>query len=322
MKENLNTKLIEAISGKLPQKINLASYLINTLSISKEAAYRRLRGEVAFTFDETVQISSKLDISLDRMIGANDSDDAIMNVDLVKSPDDISNYNETLEKYLNICNILKKDPQATMSEATNKLPIHSYAAYPTITKFWVSRWLHQSNNIMGKGGLDDSVDIPLKMMELHQQLATELRYIPLSVFIWDKNIFKNFVNAVLYFARLNLLSPDDVENIRKELLCLLNELEEILATATYKEGGKVYIYICDIPVVTIYSYMESKDIQISMLRVYAINLIDSLHPDIFALQKDWVQSLRRYSTLITDSSEMERIRFLDLQREYANSLKV
>ena len=317
--ENININLINAISDNLPPKTNLAFYLIEILSISKEAAYRRLRGDVPFTFEEAAKITSNLKISLDKTIGNNSNMGAIVNLDIIRSPDYILNYNVTLEKYIKVCDIIEHDPTSSLNEATNKLPLHLYAQYTYITKFWVSRWLHQSNNLKGTGSLDDIL-IPEKTIALHKLLAKKLRSIPLSIFVWDKNTFLKFIKGVSYFAKLNLLSRNDVDHIKRELFEILDDLEIIMANAKYPEGGKVFIYICNIPIETIYSYIESQNINISMLRIYAINLIDSQHPDIFQLQKDWIQSLRRYSTLIADSSEMERVKYFEQQRIYIDSL--
>ncbi len=321
MKKTINDALINAISSKIPSHTNLASYLIDTLSISKEAAYRRLRGDVFFTFNEAATIVSNLDISLDQIVGNDMDTGAIINISMIKSSNDIQNYNETLEKYIKIGKTASKDPFSTFHEATNKLPIYFYSTYPFLTKFWISRWLHQSNNLIGTGSLED-IKIPKKTLDLHKQFAKQLRSIPTSIFIWDRNIFKSLVKGILYFANLNLFSSNDLDNLRNELFELLEELGSLMMNAQYKSGGKIYIYLCNIAIETIYGYIESKDIKISLLRIYAINLVDSKHPDIFKIQKDWVQSLRRYSTLITDSSEMERIKYLDQQREYINQLKI
>ena len=61
MKDSIVNELITAMKDRLPpgQKILLIS-LTDTLCIGREAVYRRLRGEVAFTIDEVAQISCKL----------------------------------------------------------------------------------------------------------------------------------------------------------------------------------------------------------------------------------------------------------------------
>ena len=50
MLEKSNAALIEAIHAHTPQHSNPASLLMDMLNIGREAAYRRLRGEVPFTF--------------------------------------------------------------------------------------------------------------------------------------------------------------------------------------------------------------------------------------------------------------------------------
>ena len=65
MNNALKDGLIRAMKDKMPGGNNLASALTEILCIGKEAVYRRLRGEVAFTFNEAAVISRELGISLD-----------------------------------------------------------------------------------------------------------------------------------------------------------------------------------------------------------------------------------------------------------------
>ena len=51
----LNTNLIEAAKERFPAKGQLANILMDTLYMGKEAIYRRLRGEVPFTFQPLFQ---------------------------------------------------------------------------------------------------------------------------------------------------------------------------------------------------------------------------------------------------------------------------
>lgn len=58
----LNTNLIEAAKEKFPAKGQLANILMDTLYMGKEAIYRRLRGEVPFTFQEAALFQKNWDI--------------------------------------------------------------------------------------------------------------------------------------------------------------------------------------------------------------------------------------------------------------------
>ena len=69
MKENFNAALIRAIRETAPSGENLANALMDILCIGKEAVYRRLRGEVTFTFEEAGIIAHHYSLSLDRITG-------------------------------------------------------------------------------------------------------------------------------------------------------------------------------------------------------------------------------------------------------------
>ena len=51
--------------------------------MGKEAIYRRLRGEVPFTFQEAAVISKELGISLDRIAGVSFSNNAMFDINVV-----------------------------------------------------------------------------------------------------------------------------------------------------------------------------------------------------------------------------------------------
>ena len=66
----LYDNILDAIRGKIPNRGMLTNTLADLLNLEKEAVYRRLRGEVAFSFSEIAVIASTLGISLDNQVGA------------------------------------------------------------------------------------------------------------------------------------------------------------------------------------------------------------------------------------------------------------
>ena len=102
-----------------------------------------------------------------------------------------------------------------------------------------------------------------------------------------------------------LISETDLIHLKNELELLLHELEQISAKGEFSNGNKVAIYLSNIDFEATYSYIEKKDFQISLLRVYSINSMDSQSPRICGIQKDWIQSLKRHSTLISESGESQ-----------------
>ena len=87
-------ELINQMKERIPPGHNLANYLTDTLYMGKEAVYRRLRGEVAFTFDEIAVISHNLGISIDQIIGNHLSNRVTFDLNLLHSPNLMESYYE------------------------------------------------------------------------------------------------------------------------------------------------------------------------------------------------------------------------------------
>ena len=97
MKDSIVNELITAMKDRLPPGQNLANFLTDTLCIGREAVYRRLRGEVAFTIDEVAQISCKLGISIDQIIGNHLYNRVTFDMNLLRSANAIESYYEKSE---------------------------------------------------------------------------------------------------------------------------------------------------------------------------------------------------------------------------------
>ena len=107
IKSYIVKELINEMKDRMPQDQSLASYLINTLCIGKEAAYRRLRGEVAFTLDEIAIISCNLGISIDQIIGNHLANRVTFNMNLLHKSDLLESYHEIIEHYHQLLYLIK-----------------------------------------------------------------------------------------------------------------------------------------------------------------------------------------------------------------------
>ena len=82
----------------------------------------------------------------------------------------------------------------------------------------------------------------------------------------------------------------------------------------------VHIYVSQINFEATYSYLETSTLQLSLIRVYSINSLTTQDVQMFQSLKEWIQSLKKFSTLISESGEMQRIQFFNQQREIIDAL--
>lgn len=318
MRNQLNDELVAAIRNNISEDVNIANLLMEVLSMGKEAVYRRLRGDVPFTFEEVSRISSKLYISLDNIVNTRNTKHAFYDLDLnlreLKNP--LDHYCEKLQNCIHIFQKMHKSKDSKARLAINSLPYMFYLHYPHIAKFRLYRWIYQMQASPTIGTYDEMI-VPENISDIEKRFIAEHRYISHTTFIMDQNVFKSFIGDVNYFYKLNLLSDVDIKLIKSELIQMISELEAIAATGSHKTGNQVSIYISNVDLESSYVHFEYEGCENSFLRIFSINIIDSQNQTICNIQKEWIDSLKRYSTLISESGEIQRIEFFNKQRDLA-----
>ena len=318
MTNNPNANLIEAMKEKLPLKGQLADMLMDTLYIGKEAVYRRLRGEVPFTLQESALISRKLGISLDKIIGLSFKSNAMFNINIVDYDDPFESYYNILEKYVSLINTMPDDPNSVMGTSANIIPQTLYLKHELLAKFRLFKWMYQNEHIKCKHF--EELEIPQKIINVQQDFAKLSHHIHSTDYIWDSMVFLHLINDIQYFSDIHLISDEMKQNLKEELLILTDELERLAIKGKTDFGNDVHIYVSQINFEATYSYLETSTLQLSLIRVYSINSLTTQDVQMFQSLKEWIQSLKKFSTLISESSEMQRIQFFNQQREIIDAL--
>ena len=164
------------------------------------------------------------------------------------------------------------------------------------------------------------LEIPVKLLNIQKDYVDMTRHIHSIDYIWDSMIFQHLINDIQYFSDVHLISDEAKMQIKEELFLLTDELEELAMRGKTKDGNTVRIYVSHINFEATYSYVETNSLQLSLIRIYSINSLTTLDHEIFHSLKEWIQSLKKFSTLISESGEMQRIHFFKQQREIIDTL--
>ena len=316
---NYNSELIKAMNEKLPNGTNLANTLIDMLYLGKEAVYRRLRGEVPFTLAEAATISQKMGVSLDKLAGTNADSNAIFDLNIIRQTDPLD-YS-IVDNYVKIFRDLNRDPSSELCTSSNMIPQTFYLKYELLSKFRMFKWIYQFEKIDIEKHFED-IEIVDKLLEKQREFVRESQEFGHTEYIWDDKLFIYLINDIKYFASVHLISHEYVQKLKKELLQLLDEQEGIATRGAFKTGQEVCIFISNINFEATYSYIASSAYHISLVRVFAINSFATHDAQVFNSVKEWIHSLKKFSTLISQSGEMQRIKFFKTQREIIEGLYV
>ena len=172
MKNGIVNELITAMKERIPKGQNLANSLADILYMGKEAVYRRLRGEVAFTIDEVALLSKKLGISIDQIIGNHLSNRVTFDMNLLHSPNTLESYYEIISRYQQIFDYVKGDDTTEVYTASNLLPFTLYSSYEYMSKFRLCRWIYQNGQMKTPNSLAE-MQVEDRIVKAHNKLITK-----------------------------------------------------------------------------------------------------------------------------------------------------
>lgn len=294
--------------------------LMDILSMEKGAIYRRLRGEVPFTFFEVVNIAEKLDISLNSLIYTDSAQVNRFKLTIVEylNMNEI-NYKQW-EDYIALIRSVKNNPHSELAESSNVLPITIYAKFDSLAKYYLFKYQYLLNESENRVSFSDTV-VPDRLHQIYQSYFSESKNFAHTIYIWDYLIFQYLVTDLRFFSDIKLISTDDIQEIRKDLLALLDYIEEIASNGCFKEtGNPVSFYISDVNFDADYGYVQINNFYMTYVRTFVLSSIASTDHSSFRKIKNWIHSLKRSSLLISQSGTTFRTDFFEKQRKIISEI--
>ena len=176
-------EFLSAMQKKISHKATLANTITELLDIDKDAVYRRLRGDVGFSFAEMAVIARKLGISLDEIAGIDTEQCRSIRLSLTKHIDPVEEDYALFNDYINTLKNVKDLPDTKIMEGGNFFPNYLFLDYEYITRVIMFRWSQSS--YFGKSLPFHEVIIPERMRDLQKQACFYARHVKSTTYVWD-----------------------------------------------------------------------------------------------------------------------------------------
>ncbi len=315
MQEELNKLLLDKIFEKIPETVNPIDYLMKTLDISRKTVYRRKKGELPFTFEEIYILSNELDFSIDELVAKGNVSQAIFS----QKTDALFNPKETftlmLEKYLDFYRKGKDAKSFDGIFTMNRiLPIYIFDS-TYLFRFFYYQWIHQGYNVPLNFSYTNMI-FPPEVLNLGRQVWEYARYARNTTIIVDEMIFKNIYSDIEYYYKRELMRKEDFINLRNELLSYIKILEKIVLTGMNAYDSKYTIYLSKVSIESNSAYFELDNEIESSFWVFGVSPIYTNNSAVYTSHRKWLNSLKKYSTLISQSNEMLQSEFFNEQYNF------
>jgi len=314
MKKNLNSVLTALVLDKIPTTLKPVSYLMDLLNLSRESAYRRLRGEIPFSFEETAKLSTALNFSIDEILSDSRKERASFDFPSINTTDPSEIFFLMLQKY----NFHVEDMNAFAGQsimALNRLPSSILTHFDHLFKFSYYKWIQQNNQKLSKQYFSE-ITLSENLLLLQQKIKSNLFGSQKSILIFDSNTFFSLIKEIQYYYQGKLIDKEELAILKMEFLELIDLFEEIAKTGTFENKSSVSLFLYPLNISGNTGYGSFENTARTIFWIFTVNPIIIENPEISTMQKKWLDSIKRQSISITQSNEFQQSDFFDKQREY------
>ncbi|MDR0507559.1 MAG: hypothetical protein LBH32_12215 [Dysgonamonadaceae bacterium] len=316
METQLNEILVTVVLEHISNKVRPSSYLMETLNLSRESAYRRLRNEIPFTMDEIGALSIRLGFSIDEIIGRIKENRAFFDFFSEKENSCSAFYNMLQKINSNIESLQEDDLSEVVITLNRTLPILRIF-YDEIFRFTYFKWLIQSSEIVSNQ-LFSSIQIPRELAALQKKAKFTLKKIPSVTLILDSNIFSSLVTEIQYYYQRKLIDDTELELLRNDVLKQIESFEQIARTGIFGENTKIDLYLSSLYINANMGYLGAANTQQWFFWTHTTNPVIIHNKEFCSINQKWINSIKRQSVLISESNEMLQSEFFNKQRQWVN----
>lgn len=307
---------INIISEQLPEGVKLVDFLSDLVHLSKEACYRRIRGEVEFTLSEVVLISKTLNINLTSLVIREGGEKVTCNLRLITEDTLVNSYIKRLEADLNVLEGFESKHKHSVLFVCKDLPEWLYNSSDGLMKLRLLKIQLNQDSLHPLSF--DKIELTSTLKKIQGQYWTALKGFKVILYL-GPDLLRGLIHDINYFFKTNLLTEQNRQQIISELLDMLELFNVIGSTGQFKDK-QIELYISNIAIDLSQVYLKSEGLEATVLEMNYPHSLLSFDQAFIKAQIQHLNVIRRTSTLISQSGEIEKTAYLNKQRLLVKSI--
>jgi hypothetical protein len=318
--DNLQSVLLEQVRKFLPSNISLADELADLLNISRDSAYRRIRGETVLSLDEAKKLYDRYGVSIDALF-SHDSNMALffhralsLEYPLEQWLKSVSKNLETMEHF--------NQQEKQMIFAAKDIPVFHYFRLPEMSAFKMFFWLKSiiKDPKYSQKLFDDNA-ISSELLATSKSVWKSYSHIP-GIEIWTDEAVNDTLKQIGYFYECGYFAAKSQATLLcDQLLQIINMIREEAAEGKKSTGVDFQLYENEILIMdnTVLAKMGEK--HSVYINYNSLNLLTTLQESFCARTEAYLDNLIKNSILISATAARERNKFFNKMSDRVESFK-
>ena len=306
--ENLQTVFLNQIRQSLPKRISLVNELADALDLSRDSAYRRIRGETVLSLEEVAKLSLRHNISLDQLMSR--SSDVISftrQTDIVKTP--LVDWLEGLGANLDM---MQAFPQKEIIFSAKDIPTPYFFKFPGLAAFKMFFWMksYQRDARLKDVRFEPEL-IPASYLDAGTKLWQKYAELP-STEIYSEETFNVTIRQIEFYHANGFITLAEASSLFETYRAFINDLRLSAAAGKKRDGnGDLVVYSNDFLITDTTFLFNLGNKRIAFITYNTMNVLSCVQESFCRETEEFLRNIINKSTLISNTGERERNRFFN-----------
>ncbi|MDH4092412.1 MAG: helix-turn-helix domain-containing protein [Cyclobacteriaceae bacterium] len=317
---SIQSAFLEQIRKRLQPNVSFADALADALSISRDSAYRRIRGETVLSLDEVKILCNQYGVSVDNIVsGAGE----MVSFHYRMVGTSTFTFDKWLRSILDNLETLMAYPDKQLIYFAKDIPVFYYFNSPLIGPFkmffWMNSVLHDRDY---RGVKFRPESVSLELIAIGEKIWQRYTETP-RVEIWSDETLNVTIRQIEFYHECGFFDdPKYAVELCDEYSLIIKEIKE-WATNGYKETPKTKfdLYKNDLLIADNTIFFRMGDQRMTFIPYNTMNILTTTH-EVFCKQtEDYLMNLISKSILISTSGERDRNKFFNQMEDKIQQLK-
>ncbi len=320
---NIQTEFLEQVRKRLPPNVSFADELAEVLSISRDSAYRRIRGETILSLEEIKILYLRFGISIDQLFS--DSSQMVTFHRRVVSYRDYD-LHKWLNSIIKNLDFLRTFDRRELVFAAKDIPIFHYFRLPELCSFKLFFWM---KSLIGYPDFESrnyrNEYVPRELQSLASRVWSHYSTLP-STEIWNEQVVYDTLKQIEFYHECGFFEGRDVGvALCDDLIELLEKVSIEAAAGKKSEGGEFNLYKNELLIADNTVFAKMGDDRCVYVNQNSLALLVTFQEPFCEQTEEYLRNLTKKSTLISTTAERERNVFFNGMkkriRDFRDSLK-
>lgn len=316
--ENIQSVFLGQIRNRLPESASFADELAELLNVSRDSAYRRIRGETVLSLDEVKKLYDQYGVSVDAIISPTSN--------MVLFQHQAADVNYSLEGWLNSLlqnlEMAKSSKELEIIYAAKDIPMFHYFQIPELTAFKLFVWSKSVIKDNKYSNVTFHIDvIPKEILAKAAKVGQLYSSLPTTE-IWSDEAFNSTLKQIEFYHECGFFSEHgQAARICDQLIDFNEQLLKIAAEGKKSDSGTFTLYQNEILIPDNTIFVKINTVRVVYINYNTLDVLTT-HQDPFGKKTElYMRNLLKNSALISATAEKERNKFFNKMEEQIQACK-